>query len=107
MRPPDADDPAFAAFMKGAADSIEAEWRRRQIVVPPGVAIAMYRAMFAHMREFPLVSGTFYNISTERVLPLVQRLESELPGGHTNPSFSKTLESRLLEMMKTSRSQEQ
>lgn len=105
MRLPDADDPAFAAFVRKAADDMEASWRTEPIEMPPGVAIAVCRATFAYMREYPLPRpGTFYNLGLDDVMPVVRAVEAELPGGHMNPTFATILEGRLLDTMKKLRS---
>ena|ERR1041384_3552530 len=101
MRPPDPDDPAFAAFVQRSATTIETAWRGEKVEMPPGVAIALCRAGFAYMRAYPLPkSGMFYDLSLTRLLPLVEALEAELAGGHTNPNFSPILEDRILDTMK-------
>ena len=104
MRQPVPDDPAFAALVRMAADYMEASWRAEQVDMPPGVTIAVYRALFAYMREYPLPrSGTFYSLGFDDMMPVVSAVEAELPGGHTNPTFATILEGRLLDMMKKRR----
>ncbi len=97
MRPPDPNqDPAFAAFVRHAAERMEASWRAQGVPIPPGVGEQFCRVAFEYMRDHPSSQpNSFYNFSGSRLLRIVQDVQHELPGGDTNATFSETLARRL------------
>ena len=106
MRPPDPkQDPAFAAFVRHAAERMEASWRAQGVSIPPGVGEQFCRAAFEYMRDHPSSQpNSFYNFSGSRLLKIVQEVQHDLPGGVANAAFFETLSRKLRDAMEQSES---
>jgi len=100
MLPPDPNqDSGFAAFLRYAAENIEASCRAHGLTMTPGVSELFCRVAFEHLGKNPHPPKTFYDFSMSRLVTIVQELESELPGGHTNAGFTDMLAGRIRDAM--------
>ena len=99
MRPPDPDDPKIAAFLRAASQRIAAMMRTQGADVPPAALEQFARVAAEHLAAHPR-DNTFYNVAGSRLVRIVREVESELPGGQTNPRFSEMLANRFREALK-------
>jgi hypothetical protein len=99
MRPSDPNDPELAAFLRASSERLAAMLRARGGDVPPAAIEQFARVAAEHLAAHPR-DKSFYNISSGRLLAMVRELESELPGGRTNPRFNDMLASRFRDALK-------
>ena len=88
-------DPAFDAFVRHAAESMEARWSAQGISVPTAVSELFCRIALDHVRQHPGAPNTFYDFSATRLLSIIRDLEAELPGGQANAAFAETFAGRI------------
>ena len=81
-------DPEFEAFVRHAAERLEANWRANGISMPPGISELFCRIGLEHVRQHPGPPNSFYTFPGSRLLAIVRELEVELPGGRTHPAFA-------------------
>jgi hypothetical protein len=92
-------DSGFAAFLRYAAENIEASWRAHGLTMPLGVSELLCRVAFEHLGNNPHPLKTSWDSSMSRLVTIVQELESELPGGRTNAGFTDMLAGRIRDAM--------